>query len=1267
MALPDELTPEQMAELKAQDSSAQPTQEVAAQDMPEELTPEQMAQMKAGPAMPDELTMDQMAQAKLDANLSGTHSDALAQNLQEITPASAANTMAAAGEFYSRQHGWLENAFYTLSIPEQFVARQAVDILHGASALTTEDAREILARDQVHGSDIINYYWRDPSTWYGKAGRFVTGLAADLLLDPLSYVGIGALTKGAKEATIADKTINLSKMSKSERYYYKTLQGVEKIVKSDGGVVLSEGESALDIAQRNQMAIARARDTQMGFDALQAQLVASPEAKKAMLEQVRLGMSEKSWAQEWREGSRGLTLGARVPFTDMAFEADLPGSISKLASLPVQALDGSFEFGKSLLRSTQWGDAAYNLVSDLGTRTGKLIFDVQLNNRLGSTSALREKLGEFNKNARALLVQKQKNLGTEQFSHLLNDIVDEMELGLKTPEEAASLAEQFKFSGDTSFLTKGTMADTARAQRLAAHPEVMDMIDDMREMMKDGAEAYKSRGLPFEELNPFGPNWARSYIKHSISQDFLTKFREVNDASDVMGEAMKTMPQLMGNADLSALGRKYRGTIREANASSLEKYGVKMFVDDPVELITQRMEEMNKIIQDHDLMHAATPYMVKGRNPGVGFVKYNPDHFARLSIDNADDFHRAWDSFVPKEFKTGQSIYLPEDVYDRMLFNINGWNKSKPLTKFLGAADFYTNVWRNNALFGPSYIGLNAFSNALNYLSFNDVGAPAALAKATALLTPFGKGLKISTPHLGELTGETVLKMAMEDNVLNSSFGRGIEFSKMAEHVASNRDARKTLGQKIMSVADYAFLWRYSRGMAQFADEVPKVATYISRLEKGFSRKGAAELAERYFYNFNNMSRVQSLVSKAIPFSSFPMKTAEMVLEQAKTGHLASLTIPGKVQAALDGAFVQDHEARAALDQMLPGYRSLLHPIHGELMPGMREVMIDVPWSYATIGSLFNPEDSQHPIVQLFMLAGAAKAKAEDFLGLSTEQDSEQAIEAANQNKRLMAQNIDLLIPAYMREAATLAEINGAMNFGGFFKDRYVQQMPTQSQIERSLSDRATPDQSAIMQKFTNATEFGDAMDKKYGENWLYNFVFSNRVDGGDDLISMQDSGARGEYIRRRMRQFSLGLASMNKLDSNFFMNLYAIKRQMDIKQRALKSEIQKSGELMDTERITEPEFLKRLADKRPLAKELLALDYKQDALTQYYDFFLGADKKLSAVMPGLDLIKMIVGADEYSFDYGDKPDKEVYEKLFKRKTMANTPDEEADTLIEGL
>lgn len=1268
----------------------------------EALTDEQMgvAPMAAEEIQP--MTDDEMTNLEMKVSMSGRPSDQIAQNLQGTDAVNGmqavGSAVTAAGEFYGKENGWLENAFYTMSLPEQAVARQAVNVLENLNMMSTDDAREILAADQVHGSDIVNFYWKNPTGISGvdKTLKFVTGLAVDILIDPLTYTGIGALTKLGKAATVGGKTMKLGNMAKEGRAYYKTLEAVEKIITSDGKLVHAT-KSAEEVLQHNSMMMAQARDSKMGFDELQQQLLASPEAFKEVRDAVKVGTTQKSWAKEWHEGSRGFTFGARIPFTDAAFEVDMPGIFNKMGALPIGALDATFNLGKSALRSTPVGNAGFELLADLSSRTGKFLFDVGQNVRLGSKTIMKEELAEFNKMSKAMLASKEKELGAEHFPQFWDDIVNELDNGLRDKDEVLALAEGRNMKPDHPTVTRlfsATQDDADRMVRLSRHPEAQAFIDDSRELMKTMADGYKSRGLPFEELNPFGEGWARQYMKRVVNQEYFDKMAESKEAGSFLATVMGHDKSMLGKVDESAKGRGARGTLQELNKASMEdpRFGVKMFVDDPAELISRRYEEMNKVIQDHDMMQTALPYAILGGDQRPqGYKLFDIDDYKKLSIERSKntgldgELAVGWDAFIPKGYKTGEKIWLPEDIAQRMDFNINGWGVDKPMAKILHAADGFTNVWRNSALFGTSYIGMNIFSNALTYLSHNDRGGIGALAKATAIAMPdtmLGrlagaetKGISSQSRLMIKATDDTgaelmlspegVIRWMQEDNILGSTYTQGNEFRHIAEHVASNRKARQDLGQTLKTAADNVYLWKFSRGTAQLADDIPKMATYISYLEKGYTRGAAAEAAEKLFYNFNNMSKLQSGVAKAIPFSSFPMKTAEMVADTLRGGHLEGLTIPGKVQAALDGAFVQDHEARDALDQNLPGHHNVLHPIHGELMPGMRELQMDVPWTYSTMQTLFNPEDSTHPLFNILTLMGAAKTKTEDLLGLQSEQDAEGMVEQGKAVKRVMTESLDLFIPSYLREALTLADING-VDLGpmkGYFRDRYVSTMPTNKQVERNLSDRKTSDESAIMHKFGNAAEFGDAMDKHMGEDWLYNMIFPNRKEQSEDFGDMQDAGARGEYIRRKMRQLTGGVASITKLDSNFFMNNYAIKRQIDMKTRALKAEIVEAGVQMDTEKLSNEDFLALQVEKYPAAKEILALHYKKETLHDYYDFFLGLEKKI----PDLDLPSMMFGMEPMDLESPDRPEKEVYQRLFKRETIKNIPDDDAAEVIDEI
>jgi hypothetical protein len=1304
----------------------------------EPLTDEQMGMSAEVKPMTD----DEMATLESKAVMSGRPIESMREGFEgtdSVNALQAANTIEAARNFYQHENGWLENTFYTLTMAEQAVARQAVNVMENVGLMSTEDAREILASDQVHNSDLVNFYWKNPTGISGvdKTLKFVAGLAADILLDPLTYTGVGALTQLGKTATVGGKALRIGHLNKAQRAFLKTLEPVEKILQADGKYTHAT-KTAKEVAEHNAMVIKKAEDMRLGFTELEAELLMSPNARKQVVETIRVGTTEKSWAKEWYEGQRGWTFGARIPFTDVAKEVEMPGLVNKMTAMPLLAIDKTYNIAKSAIRKhLPIGDAAFTLVSDLGSRTGKFIFDVGQNTRFGAHTVVKDEMASFKTAAYGFLKGKKEELGDEHFPQLWDDIVNELDNGIYSKEEAYALADAHGVEKKilpegkkrrvenpmVSNLYKAGQEDVDRMVRLSQHPDALAFIEDSRDMMKNMAEEFKKRDLPFEELNPFGTyikkemvdgkmvdvekGWARRYLKRVVSQEYFEKMDDAQEAGSYVASVVSHDKALLGSVDTSSQGRAARAPVAEYQKAALNdpEYGVKMFIDDPADLVARRYEEMSKIIADHDMMKTALPYAIIGsQKRPIGYKLFSIDDYKRLAIKRAErlgedgKLQAGWDAFIPKEFKTGQPVWLPEDIASRMDFNINGWDVDRPLGKILHAVDGYTNVWRNNALFGTSYIGMNLFSNALTYLSHNDKGGVMALAKATAAVLPdtmVGRGVSKLVGAAEESAGyvtnaareeartggavflktmddagnpitlskEQFLREATEDNILGSTYTQGIEFRHVAEHLGSNRKARQDMGRSLKTVADAAYLWKFSRGMAQVADDIPKLAVYLSHREKGYSRLAAADAAEKLFYNFNNMSKIQSGVAKAIPFSSFPMKTYEMFTATMREGNLAGLTIPGKVQAILDGAFVQDHQSRDALDQMLPMHHNVLHPQHGEIAPGMRELMMDVPWTYSTMQTLFNPEDSTHPLFNILALAGAAKTKTEDLLGLQTEQEGEAAAEQRKTIKRIFAESLDLAIPVYLREALTLAELNGAVDLGGHFRDRYVATMPTESQVERSMSDRKLTDQSAIMHKFENASDFGAAVDQHLGDNWLYNFVFPERKEGSENFADMQDQGARGEYIRKRMRQFTGGVATFTKLDSNFFMNNYAIKRQIDMKTRDLKAQIVEAGVLMDTERISDSKFVELQVDRYPLAKEILALQYKKDALHDHYDFFLGLEKK----MPNLSLMSIMFGMEAMDMESPDRPEKEVYDNLYKRKTMKNISDDDAQEAIDNI
>ena len=1331
ITLPDEMPPDMPAnmDLEAPPDMNPPTEPQAPlepppprfEKPPKSLTEEEMAQTGAvtidsqlQEEAPVALTDQQMEEHEYMLQLTGQRVQEFAASLPpgELGFAEAAKTWQATKKHWDRKTGWFDRAMYALTIPEQFVARQAVNVLENNHTFTTEEAKDLIARDQVHGSDIVHVWWKNkfgrPDTWGEKAVKFTAGLAADIILDPLTYINPFALaTRGAiamgKQVTgtglkIAGREVTgqaMRQMANADRYYVKTLQQLEKVVTSHGSVEAMDG--AADVAEKNRAIIGTAVDSitnpngRLSFDELLKPMTLTPEAAKEAQAIVRKGMTKKSLAQELVEGDRVPSIGIGIPFTRFGVEATVPfmsegagkaighslGLIEKLAGGALNL--AKTPFGMFGYKNVNPIGPMIRVVQDLASRTGALLFDEQQRVRLGKRELTKTQLKAFNDQAKQVLRAKQKTMSQGSYDQLLNDFIDELDNGLYTQDEAIKMAQEkgvdvFQGPGKGTglgdeFLQDGgrpvidydeglgnfskveinplvkqlytpSAQDAARQARLSLHPEIGEAVLEMRSRMAGMVDEYKARGIPMEELNPFGQGWARRYVKHMVTDNFVRKMKEVGKAEGEMGEVMEMLGQSIGGVDNSALGRRYRGTILEANAKAAAEYdNMKIFVDDPLELFSARMHEMDKVIQDYDLFDAAAKYAIKGKRPGVGWVEYNPDEFRKVILDISKDDATKWKVFVPEVFRGSDKVYLPESVYDKLHFSINGWNDvgvSVPLAASLNMMD---RVFRGNALYGLGYLGQNLGSNILTYLMHLDRGSARGLVDSIAMHMPFVRHKKTYSV-IGEngqavkLSYQQMLEEAVEDGVLKSSAVREMEFTDVANIVASNRQARQSdLTIKAKNLADLALGYRLVRGTAQVSDEIPKLAHYLSRRKVGFTRKGATEAAEQLYYHFGITSRSQDVVRKAIPFSSFGIKTTEAIVDQLRSGKLARLTIPGKVMPVFDGAYVADPETRRALDESLPWYKQWgMHPIHGALLPGYREMLLEVPWANATISNLFNPDMNLHPLLQVIGMGLTDKLETDDFGNMDNAFWWQAMQKVAN-----------LYLPPPVNNALAIAELTGQTGdaLGGFFAGQYRPKISTNPEMNTKVGELEFNEVLA-------AKDFAKAVSDKMGENWLYDWFFGNPkfedVEHEYKLGVGINDAAKGEFIRRKFRQLSLGIATMSKLDINYMMNRKAIERQIQKKEQKRVKQIQDWGLLVDTDNISQDDFYRKTGEPDSDLIEANALRQKLTALDQYYSFVNEAERevRISGEFPGVettDIFSFLFGYEDENYSKYNIPE----------------------------
>jgi hypothetical protein len=460
------------------------------------------------------------------------------------------------------------------------------------------------------------------------------------------------------------------------------------------------------------------------------------------------------------------------------------------------------------------------------------------------------------------------------------------------------------------------------------------------------------------------------------------------------------------------------------------------------------------------------------------------------------------------------------------------------------------------------------------------------------------------------------------------------------------------------------------RSAAQYGDEIPKLATFISRLEQGFTAEASAEQATRYFYNFNPVTAEQQLTKSLIPFISFPMKTAELVGSQVKNGDLLQLAIPGKVQQILSGKYVEDRETRDYLTKVLPDMKNWYEPLHGGITPGMRSMQIELPWCYNTLSAMWNEDNRLHPIFQLLTGAMAVKHDGSELDGVTDNPTM----------SKIIGQNLDMAIPEPMRMAATLAAINGVQFPGAdFLIKRYQERPPDPGQLrhpEKQMGvlrgtiseDNPTGEpsdleiqKSAVNTKFSDAVEFGKWMDKSYGDSWLYNMVFHGSLKADEPgLYSDEQTAVRGEFVRQHIHDMSLGLVDMTKLDKTMFSKYFAIDREAKQAKQQMLDEANKAMNLVDPKTALSPEAIMARAEELgdPLAKKVLALTDQKQAITAYYDYILGAQKKV----PNFSLYRLLLGVDQLEMSSDGKPGPLVHQDLYpKNRDISN---EEASRVL---
>ncbi len=1220
---------------------------------------------------PDGMTDQELADVKqnmaVDKVMHGSFSETLAKGFIDgspVTAAQAANTLKAHDDFFKEKRGLFETAFYNLSIPQQAITRQAVNILENINVMPTQDAKRILAHDSVMPSDLVNYYMRDDNYTGSGFVKATTGLAMDILTDPLNLIGVG-LASDVKKAVIGGETIlGLDKMSAAERMWFKSVEAAENIVGSDNKIVAQSAEKGDDFLK---VRVAALRDKRLGFDSFARELGAGEETTKALTDLAQTHLTEKGVLGSLASGETELKFGFRLPFTNTFKEYRFPvmaGVFQKGAEIASQVYDSM----GAALKASGADTFTTNIVKSLSSMTGKVLFDSQLRQYTGNIDTVKNNLVSWSKGWRRAF-ENIKNLeGEEGLGNYITDLVDHMERKPLTLEEAQSVATNVKGTAynvnegikvksvptviggteieglnkmaeyqdlrlhhEVTDLTKSTIQDDARLQRLQKYPQLLDFADETEQMNKNLLKQMHDRDIPIQELNPFGVGWAKRYVKHQFTDAWIQKFKAGSGEEAAIHTGMEYLEKL-GGVDKSSYGREYRKSIKEANDAAMKDYGIKMFVDDPIHLVSARAQEVAKVIQNHDLLDAAGAYAKVGHHPGPGWTQFDWNKFGGLTIADVKDsaaLKNTWNAYVPDLFKYNEHVFLPEDVMERTLLQINGrifnTDDSPFISKGLDILDKLHTWFSNTALFGAGYLGQNFMSNAMVYSGVTGAQGMSHFYNATkAALFGTGEFILKDGMNARKVGAEEFLKEAIQHNITKSSMYGELKMTDLADGIASGYQQRKTLGKTLGEVADVAFMWKHSRAISETSDAIPKLGMFSYYRERGFSPEAAAGYVEKYFHDYRQGGMAQRVVSKVIPFSRFGMKTAEMIgFEARQMGGLARLRIPDKVQSVFQGAFVPDKDTQYVLTDQLRSTQQAQHPVLGPILPGLREIVMNPPWALGTIATFFDPLNSVHPIIK-GMGAAMNYAGADE----ATQQHMEDfGMKAAAKNL------YDMSVPWYIREAMARWDLQ-TNALGGHVAKLYEREWPADLEnMKFTKGATGLLEEQASLQKITNDRSFADYMNTK-SKDWFFNITMHGNPFPEGTLLHEQRETTKAEYLRQQFRQYTLGVGSMTKMDENFIFNYHAINAQAKGLEKKIQQFMVNDGRLQEADSLQNKAHLDVLSKIHPEARELLDLRRKQDALVGFYDFIYQIKYK----NPGVDPLKVFFGVSESELDFSGKP-----------------------------
>lgn len=535
----------------------------------------------------------------------------------------------------------------------------------------------------------------------------------------------------------------------------------------------------------------------------------------------------------------------------------------------------------------------------------------------------------------------------KQFTKYLNDFEDKtielnnLRKGVQDIEE--QLAASNRELGEIQLRYIESTSDLEIARMLNLNNDFLGRIEDMSKaeweevahtLFADRMEQIASDETKFKLLSAIqGESHmkGRSYVRHELSE-----------AGKTMVGEMRTEAKEGGfNPEWGSRAKFNKRRIFDTIAEGESIMGKGFYVHDPVELFLTRAIKSNELIHSHQIndiiKDLCTPYTGTKSSDHVvaSYIDVNSALFkgynetANSALESGVVFAKSFDEFRSEALKragidekmfTENYAYfdiLPEqfDILKRSfgeksdvaLFNMDNklfhtvnqftdMQMKSMQSGFMKVFDGVQRGWKSvNTFINPGFHIQNALSNA--FTSFLSIGAdafnPAKIKRTTNILRTKDPKQFIRTVN-GNFTYKQIADMIDQFGVVDNTF--------------FNKDVMDSLE------GVYRFFpFRLGNKMGTSIEGTQRAHLFISGLEQGMSPEDAAEMVDKFLFDYADLTHFeQTTLKRIIPFYTFMRKNLplqlEMMIEQPQKYLNFQKAIREVGEMAPEGGYIEENE-----------------------------------------------------------------------------------------------------------------------------------------------------------------------------------------------------------------------------------------------------------------------------------------------------------------------------------------------------------------------